>query len=163
MLEIFDKVKTFTNTFNADGKNLVSIGTSYKELLKKTAFLNTFASDLFRGTRKFEEHILENLKKYKVFNPENLPKMMKIKMCLETLKFKQNRIFQRFVSIKSLFAAKKVFKNTQKNLRRVEKLFKDFVKLMSSEQMTGFSKKMENFMGFMKNINLKKSVEDVSL
>ena len=163
MVEIFDKVKTFTSKFNADGKTLVSVDSSYKELFKKAALLHTFANDLFRGTRKFEEHVIENLKKYKLFNPENLPKMLRIKTYLETLKYKQNRVFQRFVSIKGLFAAKKVFKMTQKNLRRVDGSFKSFLKLLSSEEMTGFSKKMEHFMGLMKNVNLKQSIEDVSL
>ena len=162
-VEIFDKLKTFSKTVNQDKETLMSIHNSYQEVSQKTSLLEVFMRDLFRGTRKFEEHVIESLTRFRVFNPENLPKMMRIKQHLETLQFKQDKVFQRFVSIKGLIAAKKVFHKTRKMLKRIEKGVSKLTEQISSEEFTGFFGKVDGFVDLMKRMDLVEVIEDVIL
>lgn len=160
--EIFDKVKTFSQILNDDKQTLAEVGSGYRELADKTGRLETYMQDLFRGTRRFEEHIVESITKFQAVNPETLPKMMKVKVLLDSLQYRQDRIFQRLVSIKGLMAAKRVFRKARKMLKRVELSFKELSDDISSDQFNAFFAKIRDFVEVVGRLDLKNFVTDVT-
>ena len=97
--EIFDKVHNFSSKLNADKEGLKGLIELQTNLLEKARYFEIFTKDLYFGTRRFQEHMIENLSKYKTVNPESLPKMNRVKDRIKTLEQKQAKIFERFVAI----------------------------------------------------------------
>lgn len=114
--EIFDKVNTFTEKFNADKAKLGSIYELQQTLANDGHRLELYAADLFRGTRKFQEYMLEALSSHKVMSPENMPKMQKLKSKIDELKSIQKTIFDRFLSIQALLDSRKLLKKSYKKI-----------------------------------------------
>lgn len=160
-IEIFDKVKTFSDIINEDKVALKEITKSYRELAEKSSKLESYVIDLFRGTRRFEEHVVESITKYSSMNPETIPKMMRIRTVLDSLRFRQDKVFQRLVSIKGLMAAKKIFKKARSLLKKVELSFKVLTENVNSDEFRRFFAKMNNFTELLNRIDLQSFVADV--
>ena len=160
--EIFDKVAHFTDKIGKNTETLRSIQELQSSLLTKSRYLEIFTKDLYLGTRRFQEHMMENLNKYKLVNPESLPKMSKIRQSIKTLEAKQSKIFERFMTIKSLLSAKKVFKRTRAYLRRMDNVVEDLSAQVTSPEFTGFFKKTSQLIELLKNMNFRKLVEEVA-
>lgn len=160
--EIFDKVKTYTALVGQNKEAMVTLATGYRELAEKSSRLELFMQDLFRGTRRFEEHVLESIVRLQTVNPETLPKMLRAKVLLASLQSRQDKIFQRLVSIKGLFAAKKVFKKARKMLKKVEMGFKELAEDVGSTQFNAFFARIDGFVDLLQKMDLKTYVEDVS-
>lgn len=161
--EIFDKVAHFTDKVGKNTEALRSIQELQSGLVTKTQYLEIFTKDLYLGTRRFQEHMLENLNKYKLVNPESMPKMARIRQSIKTLEAKQSKIFERFMSIKSLLSAKKVFKRTRAYLRRMDTVVGDLSAQITSPEFTGFFKKTTQIIDLLRNMNFKKLIEEVVL
>jgi hypothetical protein len=159
--EIFDKVAHFTDKIGKNTEALRSIQDLQSSLLTKSKYLEIFTKDLYMGTRRFQEHMIENLNKYKLVNPESMPKMAKIRQSIKTLETKQAKIFERFMTIKSLLSAKKVFKKTRSYLRRMDKVVEDLSSQVTSPEFTGFFTKTSQLIELLRNMNFKKLIEEV--
>lgn len=159
--EIFDKVKTYTGMIHDNQAVMRELTSAYKDLADKANRLEVFMQDLFRGTRRFEEHAVESITKLQTVNPETLPKLMRVKILLTSLQQRQDKIFQRLVTIKGQFAAKKVFRKARKMLKRVELSFKELSDDIGSNQFGAFFTRIEGFVDLLKRIDLQTYVEDV--
>jgi hypothetical protein len=159
--EIFDKVKTYTGMISQNKEMMRELTVSYKDLAEKSGRLELFMQDLFRGTRRFEEHVVESITKLQSVNPETLPKLMRVKILLNSLQHRQEKIFQRLVTIKGQFAAKKVFRKARKMLKKVELSFKELSEDIGSQQFSTFFTKIEGFVDLLRRIDLQTYVEDV--
>lgn len=159
--EIFDKVRTFSAAINADKATLKEVTEGYRELAAKSAQLEGYVADLFRGTRRFEEHVVESITRLTVMNPQTIPKMMRIRALLDTLRFRQDKVFQRLVSIKGLMAAKKVFKRARSLLKKVELGLKTLTDDVNSDDFRRFFAKANSFAGLLNRIDLPSFVADV--
>lgn len=53
MEEIFDKVKNFSEIFEEDKENLLSVVELQNDLLKKAKLLEIYTKDLNKGSKKF--------------------------------------------------------------------------------------------------------------
>lgn len=85
MEEIFDKVKNFSQIFENDKENLGSIVDLQNKLIRRAKLLEIYSRDLNKGTRKFQEYMIESLNRHKFVSPQSFPKLMKIKEKIETL------------------------------------------------------------------------------
>lgn len=159
--EIFDKVHNFSTKLNSDKEGLKGIIELQNNLLEKSKYFEIFTKDLYLGTRKFQEHMIENLSKYKTINPESLPKMNRIKDRIKTLEQKQAKIFERFVSIKGLIASKKIFRKTRNYLKQIDKTVTELTNEIVSPEFNSFFKKTESLVVLLKKLNFKKLIDDV--
>ena len=69
MDEIFDKVKNFSEVFEADKENLSSVVEMQNNLMKKAKMLEIYSRDLNKGSRKFQEFMIESLNSHKFVSP----------------------------------------------------------------------------------------------
>lgn len=159
--DIFYKLNTFSKIVENDKEIMTSIHNSYSELAEKAMLLETYTRDLFRGTRKFEEHIIESLTKLKSFNPQNLPLIAKIKHILATMQYKQQKVFERFVSIKALFAARDIFQKTQNRIKKIEKVLTKLTTQIESDSFHEFFIKMQNMTEILGKLDLTSTIEGV--
>ncbi len=161
MEEIFDKVKNFSEIFEQDKENLASIVDLQNNLIKKAKMLEVYAKDLNMGSRKFQEYMIESLNRHKFVSPQSFPKLMKIKEKIEGLEKKQARIYERFVNIKGLLSAKKIFKKTYSNFKKIDKLLSQIVTEISSPEFKDFIKRTKKLMKVLKKVDFGNFLEQV--
>ena len=159
--EIFDKLMYFTEELNDNKEELRKIHDIYASTLKKSRFLNLAMRDLFRGTKKFEEHMIRNLHQFEKINPQNLPKMIKIKTTVENLETKQKRIYDRFSSIKGILNARHVFQNMQQTLQKMEGVVVQLNEKIGSDAYQTFFGKTDHVIEFLEKMDFKKMIGEV--
>jgi uncharacterized protein YjgD (DUF1641 family) len=160
--EIFDKLNSFQKSVNKDQQLLTSINESYIELLSRGKAFEIFTRDLFDGTRKFEEHVIENLSKYEVFNSENLPQVTRIQQRLVIVRDKQQKLFERFVAIKALFSAKQIFAKSQKALKELESSFNELNDEISSKKFDSFFSNLDEIMEVLTQSEFENTVKEIN-
>ncbi len=161
MEEIFDKVKNFSEIFEQDKENLSSIVDLQNKLIRKAKLLEIYTRDLNKGTRKFQEYMIESLNRHKFVSPQSFPKLMKIKEKINSLEQKQARIYQRFVDIKGMLSAKQIFKQTYTNFRKIDDLLKQIVTEISSPEFKQFMSKTKKLMKVLKKVDFSAFLDQV--
>lgn len=114
--------------------------------LQQADKLEIYAKDLFYGTKKFQEFIIEALNQHKLTTPDDVPKMMKIKSIIEGLKIKQQELFESFTSIKALLETRKMFKKTQAQLKIIQAHFTELDSFVQSKKFKKVLKRLEKLM-----------------
>lgn len=120
--EIFEKVATFTDKFNADKDKLASIYELQQDVSAQSSRLELYAIDLFKGTKKFQEFMLETLAYKKVYGIRQMPKLMKIRNKIDELTRVQKAVFDRFMAIQVLLDSKKIIKKSFRKLVRMQEV-----------------------------------------
>lgn len=69
MEEIFDKVKNFSEIFEEDKENLENVVELQNDLIKKAKLLEIYTKDLNKGSKKFQEYMIESLNRHRFVNP----------------------------------------------------------------------------------------------
>ena len=159
--EIFDKVKNFGKIFEEDKENLKTVHELQQSLLEHTQLLEIYSRDLNRGSRKFQEYMIESLNKHRLVNPLTMPKMLKIKAKIEELEDKQNKVFERFVNIKGFLSAKDVVKKTYKNFKKIDKIIEMTTKEISSNEFKEFVNKTKKLMSVLKRVDFVGFIEQI--
>lgn len=159
--EIFDKVKNFGKIFEEDKENLATVQDLQTSLLEQAQLLEIYSRDLNRGSRKFQEYMIESLNKHRLINPLSMPKMLKIKAKIDDLESKQNKIFERFVNIKGFLNAKNVVKETYKNFKKIDKIIELTTKEISSDEFKSFVTKTKNLMKVLKRVDFAGFIEQI--
>lgn len=148
--EIFDKVQNFGKIFEDDEENLKNVQTLQNQLMEKSQLLYIYSKDLNRGSRKFQEYMLESLNKHRMINPLNMPKMQAIKSKIEQLQEKQGMIFDRFNNIIDVIKTKNVIKKTFHNFKKIDKIIALTIREISSDQFKQFVNKTKKLMKVLK-------------
>ena len=148
--EIFDKVKSFGQIFEEDRDNMESVANLQSQLMEKSQLLYIYSKDLNRGSRKFQEYMLESLNKHRIINPVNLPKMKAIKSKIDLLQEKQNKIFARFGNIINIIQTKNIIKKTFHNFKKIDKVIAMTIKEISSDEFKQFVGKTKKLMSILK-------------
>lgn len=163
--EIFEKVSTFTSSLNEEKAKLGTIHDLQRNILNDSNRLELYASDLFKGTRKFQEYMLENLSTHKIMSPENMPKIEKIRNKVDDLKYVQKTIYDRFVAIQAVLNSKKVLKKTYKKLLALQTTMNKIGELVNDpnfEQMVNDSKKILDTASSDEILSVIKTIEETS-
>lgn len=159
--EIFDKMQNFGKIFEEDKENLGTIQELQSKLLEKSQMLQIYARDLNRGSRKFQEYMVESLNKHRMINPVTLPKMQVIKGKIDRLQARQNEIFQRFANIKNLINSKNIIKESYRNFKKMDKILELTIKEISSEEFKTFIGKTKSMIQLLKNVNFENYIDDI--
>lgn len=156
--EIFDKLIQFTEEINDDKDHLKLVYDMYRSTVQKAKVLEIYIRDLFKGTRKFEEQMLDNFKKYELINPQNLPKLMKIKNLVLQLETKQRNIYHRFESIKAVLSARRVFQNMKTSLLKMEGVVLQLNDQIGSDAYQTFFGKTIKVVDFLKKFDFREMI-----
>ena len=159
--EIFDKIKNFGKIFEEDKENLGTIQELQSQLIEKTQLLQIYARDLNRGSRKFQEYMVESLNKHRMINPATLPKMQVIKGKIDRLQAKQNEIFQRFTSIKDIISSKNIIKESYKNFKKMDKILELTVKEIGSDEFKQFIGKTKSMIHVLKKVDFEGFIDEI--
>lgn len=159
--EIFDKVKQFSDKLAGDQEYFKSVFEGYTGALERSQLLQTMVNDLFRGSRKFEEGVVESISKMSDFTPENLPKMMRVKSYFNTIREKQTRLFNRFNSAKDFGKLKSVMRKFRATLKRMEKAIGNVNQSLESDQFSQLITKTTSVLGVLQGMDFQKDLEEV--
>ena len=129
--EIFDKIANFGKIFESDKEQLGNVQELQAQLVEKTQLLQIYARDLNRGSKKFQEYMVESLNKHRAINPLSLPKMQVIRSKIERLQTRQAEIFARFNDIKNVISSKNIIKESYRNFTKMDKILELTVKEIS--------------------------------
>lgn len=155
--EIFEKVNTFTEKFNENKEKLGTIYSMQQEVSASANKLEMYASDLFKGTRKFQEFMIENLASKKIFGVEHMPKMRKVQNKIDELNEIQKAIFDRFLSIQKSLNSKQLFKRTFQRMLKLQNVMEKASAFMSNSKFEQIIKESEK----MASIASQKDVKSV--
>ena len=156
--EIFDKLIHFSEEINEDKDHLKLVYDMYRLTVQKAKILEIYIRDLFKGTRKFEEQMLDNFKKYELINPQNLPKLMKIKNLVLQLETKQRNIYHRFDSIKAVLSARRVFQSMKTSLSKMEGVVLQLNDQIGSDAYQTFFGKTIKVIDFLKKFDFQEMI-----
>lgn len=150
--EVFDKLAAFTRRLNADAGALRDIAELQTAALRKTDQLELYARDLFFGTKRFQEFIIETLSEHRVFAPDNLPKMEMIRNKVEQLDARQQEFADLFAALRGLLATKKLLARTQKQLRGVQAQMEDLSRVVGSDEFAALVERSQQMMAPLRNL-----------
>lgn len=159
--EIFDKIQNFGKLFEQDKEHLGTIQELQTQLVEKSQLLQIYARDLNRGSKKFQEYMIESLNKHRAINPLTLPKMQVIRGKIDRLQAKQNEIFQRFNDIKNVITSKNIIKESYKNFTKMDKILELTVKEISSDEFKKFVKKIKAMIQMLKRVDFDTYLEEI--
>ena len=154
--EIFDKVRTFTETFSTDKAALGEIMSSMDQVEHYSSFLKIFSKDLNNGTKIMQENMMEYVNRNNFLTLEDFPHLQKIKEKIDYIEKKQNVIYSRFREITNMINNKNVFKQLNRRFKGVDKVMNNLLTTINSEDFTNLSSKTEKLLNFMKTVDLKK-------
>lgn len=154
--EVFDKVKNFTDQFQADKKSLSEIMTSLEEVFHYSNFMRIFSKDLNNGTKILQENMMEFVNRNNYMTLNDFPQLNKIKEKIDYIEKKQNEIYSRFRNITEMLINKKMFNKLSRRFKRVDKIMNKLLETINSDQFTNLNSKTENLLKFLKNVNFKK-------
>lgn len=161
--EIFDKMVYFTEEINEDKETLSQIIETYKSVNTKTKALEIYIHDLFRGTKKMEEHMHEIMHRYRQMTPDSIPKMKKVKFMIAALEAKQTAIYNRFANIRGILNARHVFQNMKNSLQKMEGIVLQLNEQIGSDAYETFFGKTTKVMNLITTVDFAKMTEDVRL
>lgn len=159
--EIFQKVQAYTASLQQDQKSLKSIFDGYSGVLNRASELQAMVVDFFRGSRRMEETVLESISKLSSLNPDNLPKMIRIKTYFETLKAKQKRIFERFEGAKDFAKLKKALRKLRSTMKKMEKGLTEVSASMGTTEFEEMFAKIGSVTEVLKKLDFKADLEGV--
>lgn len=159
--EIFQKVQQFSERLGSDHAYLKTIFDGYTNAVAKAQQLQTMVADLFRGGRKLEEGVLEHITKLSSLNPENLPKMLRIKAFFNTIRDKQMRLFQRFSSAKDFGKLKVAMRKFRSTLKRLERAIEGISTNLDSDQFSLLVNKANSVLDVLKGFSFQNDLEEV--
>lgn len=159
--EIFDKIQNFGKIFEEDKENLANVQELQSKLVEKAQMLQIYSRDLNRGSRKFQEYMVESLNKHRMINPLTLPKMQVIKGKIDRLQAKQNEIFTRFTSIKNLLSSKNIIKESYKNFTKMDKILELTIKEIGSDEFKQFISKTRSLIYMLKKVDFDGFIDQI--
>lgn len=159
--EIFQKVRQFSDKFEKDQTYLKTIYDGYSSALAKTNQFQTIVVDLFKGSRKLEESVIESISRLSSMNPETLPKMMRIKAYFETIMTKQTRLFDRFNGAKDFGKLKQILRKFRGVLKRMEKAITNINESLASAEFDGLFGRVTSVMDVLKRLSFKDDLEGI--
>lgn len=154
--EIYDKVKTFTEDFNRDKKNLGSIMSTMDKVEHYSNFLRIFSKDLNNGTKIMQENMMEYVNRNNYLTMNDFPHLQKIKEKIDSIEKKQNVIYSRFREITDIINNKRVFRKLNKRFKSVDKVMKTLLQTINSDDFTKLNQRTERLLSFIKDVNFKK-------
>ena len=154
--EIYDKVKTFTQDFNDDKKNLSSIMSTMDQVDHYSNFLRIFSKDLNNGTKIMQENMMEYVNRNNYLTMNDFPHLQKIKEKIDSIEKKQNIIYTRFREITDIINNKRVFRKLNKRFKGVDKIMKTLLETINSDDFNNLNQRTEKLLKFMKDVNFKK-------
>lgn len=154
--EIYDKVKTFTENFNSDKKNLGDIMSTMDQVEHYSNFLRIFSKDLNNGTKIMQENMMEYVNRNNYLTMNDFPHLQKIKEKIDSIEKKQNTIYSRFREITDIINNKRVFRKLNKRFKGVDKVMKTLLETINSDDFQQLNKRTEKLLKFMKDVNFKK-------
>lgn len=159
--EIFSKINDFTLILNSNKDQLSSIYQNYLNTSQKAARFQTLVVDLFRGSKKFEEGVLESLTNLKSINPDNLPRMIRVRNYFMTLKEKQARLFDRFQQAKDFGKLKNVIRLMRSSFKKIDKAVEQITDLISSQEFQIFFKKTDSLIEVLNQMSFQEDLVKV--
>ncbi len=161
--EIFDKMVYFTEEINEDKETLAQVTDTYKSVNIKTKALEIYIHDLFRGTKRLEEHMIEIMQRFSKMTPDSIPKMKKVKLMIAALEAKQTAIYNRFTNIRGILNSRQVFQNMRSSLQKMEGIALQLNEQIGSDAYQTFFGKTTKVMDLITTVDFGKMTDDVSL
>jgi len=159
--EIFDKIANFGKIFESDKEQLGNVQELQAQLVEKTQLLQIYARDLNRGSKKFQEYMVESLNKHRAINPLSLPKMQVIRSKIERLQTRQAEIFARFNDIKNVISSKNIIKESYRNFTKMDKILELTVKEISSDEFKAFVGKVRAMIKMLKRVDFDSYLNEI--
>ena len=154
--EIFDKVKTFTQEYNADKDHLMDIMSSMDMVDHYANFLRLFSKDLNNGTKIMQENMMEYVNRNNYLTMNDFPQLQKIKEKIDSIEKKQNGIYTRFREITDIINNKRVFRKLNKRFKGVDKIMNTLLQTINSDDFERLNERTERLLKFMKEVNFKR-------
>ena len=85
--------------------------------MEKSKYFEVYVKDLYQGTKRLQEQIMQNLIKFRQISPQSLPKMHRIEKIMKSLESKQQAMYQRFKDLQQLIKQKEVMAETKETLK----------------------------------------------
>lgn len=159
--EIFQKVNAFTSRISNDHTYMKSLAEGYASTHSKAKHFQALVVDLFRGTRKMEENVLESISRLSSLNPENIPKLTRIKTYFDTLRSKQKKLFERFNGAADFGRMKTVMRKLRSNLRKMDRAIQNITSNIQSAEFDSLFGRISAVMEVLKGIAFQKDLEKV--
>jgi hypothetical protein len=159
--EIFQKVQQFSEKLGNDQAYLKSVFEGYTSAVARAMQLQTMVVDLFKGGRKLEEGVVESISKMSTLNPENLPKMIRIKAFFKTIKEKQNRLFERFTAAKDFGKLKGIMRKFRSTLKRMERAIEGINQSLDSSEFSALITRTSSVLDVLKGMSFQNDLEEV--
>lgn len=159
--EIFQKVNAFTTRISNDQIYMKKLAEGYASAQSKVNYFQALVVDLFRGTRKMEENVLESINRLSSLSPENIPKLARIKTYFETLRSKQKKLFDRFNGTADFGRMKKVMRKLRVNLRKIDRAIENITANIQSAEFDTTFGRISSVMDVLKGMSFKSDLEKV--